>query len=140
MPPVLRGQLFGALTLWRVTPAGEERLPLPGGETLQSLLAYLLLYGQQPLPRLRLAGMFWPELPEAQALRRLSQALWKIRKAIPELLAIETGQVSLSPQIDWRCDVTDFTRLLEQAEEARRCSRLRRSTTVTCWRGCMRIG
>lgn len=117
MPPVLRGQLFGALTLWRVTPAGEERLPLPGGETLQSLLAYLLLYGQQPLPRLRLAGMFWPELPEAQALRRLSQALWKIRKAIPELLAIETGQVSLSPQIDWRCDVTDFTRLLEQAEE-----------------------
>lgn len=113
MPPSLRCQLFGALALWQVSPAGEEALGLPGGETAQSLLAYLLLHGRQPLSRLRLAGLFWPELSEALALRQLSQTLWKIRKTLPDLVQVSPGQIALASQAELSIDVETFASLLE---------------------------
>ena len=51
---------------------------------LQSLLAYLLLHGDAPQPRERLAFMFWPDSQEAQARTNLRQALHLLRRALPE--------------------------------------------------------
>ena len=49
----------------------------------QSLLAYLLLNPGAQHPREKLAGLLWPDVPEANARRNLRQALWHVRHAIP---------------------------------------------------------
>lgn len=48
----------------------------------QSLLAFLLLNAGIPHRREKLAGLLWPETPEANARRSLRQELWRLRKAL----------------------------------------------------------
>jgi DNA-binding SARP family transcriptional activator len=48
----------------------------------QSLLAFLVLNPGLEHRRERLAGMFWPDLPEDNARRSLRTELWRLRKAI----------------------------------------------------------
>ena len=48
----------------------------------QSLLAYLALTVGVAHRRERLAGLIWPDVPEADARRNLRRALWHIRKAL----------------------------------------------------------
>jgi DNA-binding SARP family transcriptional activator len=60
--------------------AGQPvRLPM---RAAQSLLAYLLLNPGLPLRREKLAGLFWPNLPEAAARGNLRHALWRVRQAL----------------------------------------------------------
>jgi DNA-binding SARP family transcriptional activator/ABC-type transporter Mla MlaB component len=48
----------------------------------QSLLAYLALNAGVTQRREKLAGLLWPEAPEANARSYLRQALWRIRKSL----------------------------------------------------------
>jgi DNA-binding SARP family transcriptional activator len=83
------------------------------GDKVRALLAYLAIEGDRPHSRAELAGLLWPEQPEEQALRNLSQALVRLRQAVggsedPLLVTLQAVQ--------WRegaaaVDVADFVRL-----------------------------
>ena len=71
-------RLLGGLTLlW-----DDQPLPLIRGPVARSLFAYLITHRDRAHTRDLLAGIFWPDLPEATARRRLSRALWQIRRAL----------------------------------------------------------
>ncbi len=103
------------------------RLPNP---TTRALLAYLLAYREHARTRDLLSGLFWPDLPEVAARRRLTQALWQIRTHLtphPVLLA-ETDTVRVHPALSlWR-DVAEFERyaVSEAAPEVTRAVALYR--------------
>jgi DNA-binding SARP family transcriptional activator/tetratricopeptide (TPR) repeat protein/biotin operon repressor len=72
----LQVRLLGGLSLvWD----GLSRLTI-AGNTSRSLFAYLITYRHRSHTRNLLAGTFWPDLPEATARQRLSQALWQINR------------------------------------------------------------
>jgi DNA-binding SARP family transcriptional activator/predicted ATPase len=54
------------------------------GDTVQALLAYLAMHAGFALSRGTLAGLLWPDLPEAKALRNLRQALFRLRAALAD--------------------------------------------------------
>ena len=72
--------MFGGLTL----EAGGEPLPPIASRTARSLLAYLVAHRHTAPTRDLLAGMFWPDMVESQARRRLSHALWQIQSVLNE--------------------------------------------------------
>lgn len=94
--PALTIQLlggFGVLTDGRA----EVRLP---SVRQQELLAFLILHARDtPIPRQRIAGSFWPESSDAQALTNLRRELHHLRDGWPALDAlIEAGSRTLA----WR--------------------------------------
>ena len=110
--------LGGLAVEWRDTP-----LPVFPGKIARSLFAYLLVHRDHPHTRDLLAGTFWPELPEATARRRLSQALWQIRHGLramtpeppfPFILA-EGDTLRVNPDFPLQIDVDDFLHHLNQA-------------------------
>lgn len=85
---------------------------------MQCLLAYLLLHRDTPVPRKRIAFLFWPETAEHQAQTNLRQLLYRIRRALPEsdqYLQIETKTVQWRPDAFYILDVADFEHDLSQA-------------------------
>ncbi|MBN1936607.1 MAG: hypothetical protein JW934_18235 [Anaerolineae bacterium] len=52
-----------------------------GDDTAHALLAYLALHADSPQPRSVLAGLLWPDQPEAAALQALHQALSRLHGA-----------------------------------------------------------
>ena len=106
---MLSARLFGGLYL---TCDGIPPSPIPNA-TARSLLAYLLTYRERPHTRDLLAGTFWPDLPDDLARRRLSQALWLIRKSLDHhlQLSIEGDTVQLLPDMPLILDVADFDNL-----------------------------
>jgi DNA-binding SARP family transcriptional activator len=56
-PPTLRVALLGELSL----SVGERALPAVESGRAESLLAYLLLHQGAPQPRVRIAGLLWPD-------------------------------------------------------------------------------
>lgn len=76
----------------------------------RSLFAYLVIHRDHPHTRDLLAGTFWPDLPDAVARRRLSQALWQIRQTVdphPVLLA-EGDTIRIDPELSLWLDVAEF--------------------------------
>ena len=51
------------------------------------MLAYLAVESDRPHARATLAGLFWPEPPDDQALRNLTQALVRLRAALEQAIA-----------------------------------------------------
>jgi predicted ATPase/DNA-binding SARP family transcriptional activator len=105
---MLCAHLFGGLTVSR----DETPLPAIVGQVPRSLFAYLLTYRDRPHTRDLLAGTFWPNLPDKVARRRLSQALWRIRKALdPEpVLLTERDTVQINPGLPLWLDIEEFAR------------------------------
>ncbi len=103
----IRANLFGTLTLWR----DDQQLDFSGSTTARALLAYLLLHRSQTQSRIKLAGTFWPEMDEARARRALTQALWRIRKLIPELLESDAQQIQVSKTAQLWIDIESFQQL-----------------------------
>ncbi|MBN1922281.1 MAG: AAA family ATPase [Anaerolineae bacterium] len=106
---MLSARLFGGLHL---TCDGIPPPPISNA-TVRSLLAYLLTYRDRSHTRDLLAGTFWPDLPDDLARRRLSQALWLIRKSLgPHFqLDTESAGVRLAPDMPLALDIADFERL-----------------------------
>ncbi len=105
--PTLHIRLFGSLELvW-----SGEALPVPSSPKACSLLAYLILHHNRPIPRDRLTGIFWPERPDARARRALSNALWQIRSAlgpVAQRLTTERDTIVFKMQAGDRLDVVEF--------------------------------
>lgn len=105
---MLRVHLFGGLTVsW-----GETALPRIASAVARSLFAYLLTYRDRSHTRDLLAGTFWPDLPDDVARRRLSQALWQIRRALDPhpVLLTEGATVRFNPDLPLWLDVEEFAR------------------------------
>ena len=89
----------------------------------QSLLAFLILNAHSPGSRQHIAGLFWPDLPEAQARNNLRQVLHQIRHALPgsdRFFDITTNTVGWRAEAPFCLDVFDVNREMAKAEEARR--------------------
>ncbi|MBN1657289.1 MAG: DUF1670 domain-containing protein [Anaerolineae bacterium] len=80
---------------------------------VHSLLAALLLR-PQPQRRDRLAGLLFPDVPEQTGRRRLSDLLWLLRRALPDLpLETNAQEVCLPPEARW-LDVEAFRQFATQ--------------------------
>jgi DNA-binding SARP family transcriptional activator len=113
---MLRLTLFGGFTL-----TGDDGAPLViASRKCRALLAYLALE-PRPVPRERLAGLFWGDGPEARARGSLRQALTTLRRELPgdgawldanaETVAIDRGVLSV--------DARDADELLRTAQASR---------------------
>lgn len=87
----------------------------------RALLVYLAVENQRPVPRSYLAGLFWSDLSEKQALQSLRQTLSILRKALGDngsenpIIQSERDHLRLNPAIPVWVDVLEFKRLLNQA-------------------------
>jgi DNA-binding SARP family transcriptional activator len=79
-PPLLRIRLLGELSL----RLGEAPLPPLDSARSESLLAYVLLHRDAPVPRERLAFLLWPDSTESQARTNLRHVLHTLRHALPD--------------------------------------------------------
>ena len=125
--PILRVYLFGGLTLtW-----GDRPLTAIAGRTARSLFAYLVTRRGRDHTRDLLAGTFWPDLPDAQARRRLSHALWQIGRVLDPLpsptpyLLTKTDTVRFDAEALYWLDTEVFERELEELRETRELRELR---------------
>lgn len=73
--PPYQVRLFGAMSV--TAPDGADALP--HGRKARALLAYVLLSGDEAVPRERLAGLLWGERSEVQARASLRQTLYEMR-------------------------------------------------------------
>ena len=104
-------RLFGGLAIRR----RGQRVSPPASQKARALLAYLLVHPGAAHERAYLAGMFWLDLPESTARRRLSQALWQVRQVCPFVEATRTT-VRLPERGQYWVDVAAFRAALAQAE------------------------
>jgi len=133
--------MFGGLTL----EAGEEQLPPIASRTGRSLLAYLIAHRHTAPTRDLLAGMFWPEMTETQARRRLSHALWQIQSVLGEAGHLD-GYIQASPTTirfngdggTW-LDVDEFDRALAALKREGGADLDRRTDTLEVLVGAVRL-
>ncbi|NOK59002.1 MAG: hypothetical protein GFH25_541218n33 [Chloroflexi bacterium AL-N10] len=107
--PTLHFHLFGPFIL----QCNHTSLTLPTSLAAQTLLAYLLLHAQRKHTRLYLIGIFWPDLPEHQARRKLSQVLWHVRRHIPDLIQSDHETLYIQPETAVWIDVHLFESLVD---------------------------
>ncbi|MGK5110689.1 MULTISPECIES: AfsR/SARP family transcriptional regulator [unclassified Geodermatophilus] len=75
---------------------------LPHG--VQRLIAHLSLCGRPA--RGAIAGQLWPDVPETHAHGSLRSALWRVQKAVPGLVDVSGGAVTLAEGVS--VDVREF--------------------------------
>ena len=98
----MRINLFGNL---RISFAGR---PVTAVNTnrLHSLIAYLILHGDTPQPRERLAFLLWPASSESQARTNLRQLLHHLKRALPaECNLLVTDHFAVQWRQDASCTV-----------------------------------
>ena len=114
----LEMRLFGPFTVLR------HGHPLPRLRTRkgQSLLALLALRAGRAVERRWLAGVLWPESPEAQARYNLRRSLSDLRLALgPEASRLYSGRQSQTLALDLegaRVDVIAFDQAIERGDAA----------------------
>ena len=114
--------------------------PITGFEAdaARALLAYLVMNPARPIPRRVLAGLLWPEWPDAEALRNLRSALYRLRKAIgdrdatPPYLLITRQTLQFNTRSAYHLDVTAFT---GHVQTARTHQHPRGALCATCVQG-----
>src|SRR5689334_2636357 len=114
----MRIHLFGHL---RITIEGQ---PVTSVNTnrLHSLLGYLILHGDTPQPRERLAFVLWPASSESQARTNLRQLLHHLKRALPaECTSLVSDHFSVQWRPDASCavDVLEFQTAIAAAASAR---------------------
>ena len=110
--PFYHFSLLGELEITKVIPEGSIRIPPPPHRTHTLLLGLLLR--PRPLARERLAGWLFPDLPEKTGRQRLSDLLWVVRKALPDLpLQTSNKDVLLPADARW-LDVEAFQKYAAQ--------------------------
>ncbi|MEZ4678655.1 MAG: BTAD domain-containing putative transcriptional regulator [Caldilineaceae bacterium] len=116
---MLQITLFGGFRL------ALDHAPLPPipSHTARSLFAFLVCHADQDHTRSRLIGHFYPDLPEATARRRLSQALWQIRNTLQQqgleksVFLTDGDTVRWHDDLPYALDVADFTAQLGAADQ-----------------------
>jgi DNA-binding SARP family transcriptional activator len=75
---------------------GEQTLVVP--HTVERVLAFLALAGHA-VNRTKLAGTLWLDATEEQAANNLRTALWRLRRAGSQLIAVHPDRVRLAPEV-----------------------------------------
>lgn len=115
----LRIRLLGGLSV----AFDGRRVGTVDAPRLQSLLAYLLLHCEAPQPREHVAFLFWPDSQESQSRTNLRQALFLLRRALPDadrFLEVGGATVCWRAEAGFWLDVAEFDDLTARAEAARR--------------------
>lgn len=86
--------------------SADRSVELP--PSAQRLLAFLALR-TGPRQRSQVAGVLWPEMLDEQAAAALRSAVWRVRRARPDLLAVSHTQVRLAGHV--AVDVAELTEL-----------------------------
>ncbi len=90
----------------RVSLLGEQSVTGAGDRARSSravaLVAFLAAHAGSPQPRQRIAGLFWPDSTDAQALTNLRRELHQLR----HILADEPSLVVTSTNLGWRDTAT----------------------------------
>ena len=85
----------------------------------RALLAYLAVEAASPHARHMLAGLLWPDVPDAHALPSLSQALCNLRTILHDhatpapCFLITPHTIQFDPHCDHWVDVAEFGRLVD---------------------------
>src|SRR5262249_38743332 len=93
-----------------------------GYDKVRALLAYLAVEAEHSHRRDALAGLLWPDQPEAVARKSLRVALSTLRQTLgdaaarPPFLLISRDTIQFNPASDYTLDVTSFTNLLHECE------------------------
>src|SRR5690242_11788716 len=114
----MRINLFGNLRI----SCGGRPVTSVNTNRLHSLIAYLILHGNTPQPRERLAFVLWPGSSESQARTNLRQLLHHLKRALPkECKSLVTDHHSVRWRQDASCeiDVIEFQAAIAQAAAAR---------------------
>jgi DNA-binding SARP family transcriptional activator/tetratricopeptide (TPR) repeat protein len=114
----VRIKLFGSL---RISVDGQT-VAAVNTNRLHSLIAWLILHGDTPQPRERLAFLLWPASAESQARTNLRQLLHHLKRALPaECTSLTTDYFAVHWRQDESCsiDASEFRTAIEQAERAR---------------------
>ena len=86
----------------------------------RALLAYLVMEAGRPHERATLAALFWPEMPDALALRNLSQTLIWLRQVIgdgdPPFLLLNRRQIQWNVAAPVEVDALRFLALVERRQ------------------------
>ena len=119
MGSVLKLRLLGGFGI----ALGEDTLPPIETPRLQSLVAYLALHRDTPLPRQSLAFLLWPDSEEPQARTNLRHLLHQLRQALPgadHYLRLDAQALSWQDGAPVWIDVAEFERAAaaEALEEA----------------------
>ncbi|MEZ4863630.1 MAG: tetratricopeptide repeat protein [Caldilineaceae bacterium] len=105
---------------WQVTLADQPLTTFRSVKN-QALLAYLAIEAERPHTRAALAGLLWPEEPEAKARHNLRQALFQLRTLLaadaPAYLTITPNAVQFQRQSDHWLDVCILHQLLQTSEQ-----------------------
>lgn len=102
----------------------DQPLPPLPSHTARALVAFLVCHAEQTHSRSRLAGLFYPDLPEAKARRRLSHALWQIRSALGKAglatvpIVADGEMVRWHQTIEYTVDIGRFEQAIELAEQS----------------------
>lgn len=100
----LRIHLLGGT---RLESANGQHVPPPTGGA-RSLFIYLLLHAQAAHSRERLAEVLWSEETPERAARNLTEAVYRLRQALPHLVEADRSVLSLAaPAAPW-VDVWEF--------------------------------
>jgi DNA-binding SARP family transcriptional activator len=105
-------RLFGGLQL----SLDDKELTSQLSVKAQGLICYLAVTGR-PQTRLKLAGLFWGDKPDAAALRSLRVELTKIRKHLAPYFAISRQAIAFKQTHTW-LDCDSFAHQLKLAQGA----------------------
>lgn len=105
----MKAILFGPL---RLEDEQQRPCPLPPTANGRTLLAYLLLHADQAHGRSPLAALLAPDDSEEKARRTLTQALWQVRRALPDEAILTSGDIVQLNSAFIERDVADFDRLM----------------------------
>ena len=100
----------------QISLAGVPLLDL-GMRKAEALLFYLAV-NQQPYTRSALAGLFWPEVAEADAKNNLRRVLPRLRALLGDYLRIDRQMVAFDCQAAYWLDVERFTATLAPFRQA----------------------
>lgn len=95
---------------------GDEPMQMVSAKA-QALLCYLAVSGRA-YSRQALAGLLWPELPEADARRNLRGVVLKLRQNFDAYLAVEHQTIAFDRNSQYWLDIADFYRLCQQSDVA----------------------
>lgn len=131
----LRVRCLGGFEVWH----GESQVSGFESQKTKALFAYLLSHRGRSLTRDHLAGLLWPERDDEAARRNLRQAVYSLKRALPEqpapAVVARGGQLGIHPGFECWYDVETFERELEHAAGGDPPDPHRLATAVNLYRG-----
>lgn len=112
--PLLRVLALGKGRVFR----GEEEIPTSAWGYRQARELFFYLFFNTPASRGEIGLAFWPERSPSRVASAFHAALSQARRAVGCYFVIFRGEMyRWNPEVPYWCDVLEFERLLDQAEE-----------------------